>query len=223
MLAWRVFRTQFNVPRNRPVPSNHAINTWVANFEVSGSTPKKRGGSQKTVRTPENIESVRESFERSPHRSAVRHATTLGITPRSVQRILHNDLHYHPYKIQIVQALNTRDYGTRVRFCQETLDLIGEYEDLVNNIWMSNEAHFHLSGFVNKQNFRYWSHANPRTLHEKPLHSQKVTVWCAMLASGIIGPYFLRMSLVMQLLLMRTAMWKCCKISSPHNSPFSCE
>jgi len=178
------------VPRNRPVPSNHAINTWVANFEVSGSTSKKTGGSQKTVRTPEDIERVREAFERSPCRSAVRHATTLGITPRSVRRILHNDLHYHPYKIQIVQALNTCDYGARVGFCQEMLDLISEDEDLVKNIWMSDEAHFHVSGFVNKQNFRYWSQANPRALHEKPLHSQKVTVWCAVSASGIIGPYF---------------------------------
>jgi len=33
------------------------------------------------------------------------------------------------------------------------LDLIGEDKALVNNIWMSDEAHFHLSGFVNKQNF----------------------------------------------------------------------
>jgi len=188
--ARRVFRAHFNVPRNQPVPSDHAIKTWVANFEVSGSTSKKRGGSQKTVRTPENIGRVREAFDRSPRRSAVRHATTLGITPRSVRRILHNDLHYHPYKIQIVQALNTRDYGARVRFCQEMLDLIGEDEDLVNNMWMSDEAHFHVSGFVNKQNFRYWSQANPRALHEKPLHSPKVTVWCAISASGIIGPYF---------------------------------
>ena len=70
------------------------------------------------------------------------------------------------------------------------LDLIGEDEDLVSNIWMNDEAHFHVSGFVNKQNFRYWSQANPRELHEKPLHSQKVTVLCAMSASGIIGPYF---------------------------------
>ena len=132
--ARRVFRAHFNVPLNRPVPSDHAIKTWVANFEGSGSTSKKRGGSKKTVRTPENIRRVREAFDRSPRRSAVRHATTLGITPRSVQRILHNDLHYHPYKIQIVQTLNTRDYGARVRFCQEMLDLIGEDEDLVNNV-----------------------------------------------------------------------------------------
>jgi len=149
---------------------------------------KKEVAVKKTVRTPENIERVREAFERSPRRSAVRYATTLGITPRSVRRILHNDLHYHLYKIQIIQALNTRDYGARVRFCQEMLDLIDE--DLVNSIWMSDEAHFHVSGFVNKQNFRYWSQANPRALHKKPLHSQKVTVWCAMSALGIIGPYF---------------------------------
>jgi len=188
--AQRMFRTNFNVPCNSLVPSNHAMKTWVANFEVSGSTSKKRGGSQKTVRTPENIERVREAFERSPRQSAMRHATTLGITRRSVQRILHNDLHYNLYKIQIIQALNTQDYGARVCFYEEMMDLIGEDKDLVNNIWMSDEAHFHLSGFVNKQNFLYWSQANPRALHEKPLHSQKVTVWCGLSASGIIGPYF---------------------------------
>jgi len=41
------------------------MKTWVANFEVCGSTSKKRGGSQKTVQTPESIEWVREAFERS--------------------------------------------------------------------------------------------------------------------------------------------------------------
>jgi len=110
----------------------------------------------KKLLTPENIERVREAFERCPRRSDVRHATTLGIIPRSVRRTLHNDLHYHSYKIQIVLALNTRGYGARVHFCQEMLNLIGEDEDIVNNIWMSDEAHFHLSGFVNKQNLRYW-------------------------------------------------------------------
>jgi hypothetical protein len=44
---------------------------------------------------------------------------------------------------------------------------------------LSDEAHFHFSGTVNKQNFRYWSHNKPRELHQRPLHSPKVTVWCA--------------------------------------------
>ena len=55
---------------------------------------------------------------------------------------------------------------------------------------MSDEAHFHLSGFVNKQNFPYWSATNSTELHERPLHSSKVTVWCAISSFGVIGPYF---------------------------------
>jgi len=70
------------------------------------------------------------------------------------------------------------------------LNLVTEDNDRVHNLWMSDEAHFHLSGFVNKQNFRYWSERNPCNLHEKPLHSEKVTVWCAVSSRGIIGPYF---------------------------------
>jgi hypothetical protein len=43
---------------------------------------------------------------------------------------------------------------------------------------------------VNKQNFRYWSHNNPRELHHRPLHSPKVTVWCAIFQFLLWGPYF---------------------------------
>ena len=55
---------------------------------------------------------------------------------------------------------------------------------------MSDEAHFHLDGYVNKQNYRFWNTENPRNIHEKPLHAQKVTVWCGIMNSRIIGPYF---------------------------------
>jgi hypothetical protein len=48
----------------------------------------------------------------------------------------------------------------------------------------------HLSGTVNKQNFRHWAAENPRKLHARPLHSPKVTVWCTLSSIGIIGPYF---------------------------------
>ena len=43
---------------------------------------------------------------------------------------------------------------------------------------------------VNKQNFRYWSQNNPRELHQRPLHTPKVTVWCAMGSFEVWGPYF---------------------------------
>ncbi|GFY05601.1 putative DD41D transposase [Trichonephila clavipes] len=34
--------------------------------------------------------------------------------------------------------------------------------------------------------------ANPQVYVEKPLHPEKLTVWCALRAGGIIGPYFFK-------------------------------
>ncbi|GFY30598.1 hypothetical protein TNCV_3117601 [Trichonephila clavipes] len=50
----------------------------------------------------------------------------------------------------------------------------------------SDEAHFWLNGYVNKQNFRIWSEANPQVYVETPLHPEKLTVWCALWAGGIL-------------------------------------
>ena len=35
------------------------------------------------------------------------------------------------------------------------------------SLLMTDEIHFHLNGFVNIQNFRYWGMENPRILNEK--------------------------------------------------------
>ncbi|GFW57961.1 hypothetical protein TNCV_1419081 [Trichonephila clavipes] len=56
----------------------------------------------------------------------------------------------------------------------------------------SDEAHFWLNGYVNKQNCRIWSEANPQVYVETPLHPEKLSVWCALWAGGIIGPYFFK-------------------------------
>jgi hypothetical protein len=51
---------------HQPMPARPRFET----SEATGSTVKKKGGSVKTVRTPQNIAVVREATERSPHRSA---------------------------------------------------------------------------------------------------------------------------------------------------------
>lgn len=189
--ARREFRRHYNLKRHDRVPSAHAINTWIHSFEETGSAMKKKPpGRTRTVRTPENIESVRAAVIRSPHRSVRRHAVSLQLHSSSVRRILVEDLQYHPYKLQIVQELKPNDHLMRRQFCERILEKINEDDEFVNNLWMSDEAHFHLNGFVNKQNFRYWAEGNPTQLHQRPLHSKKVTVWCAMSSYGLIGPYF---------------------------------
>ncbi|GFV96265.1 transposable element Tc3 transposase [Trichonephila clavipes] len=64
--------------------------------------------------------------------------------------------------------------------------------DFHKRILFRDEAHFWLNGYVNKQNCRIWSEANPQVYVETPLHSEKRTVWCALWAGGIIGPYFFK-------------------------------
>ncbi|GFT70755.1 hypothetical protein TNCV_2490931 [Trichonephila clavipes] len=55
-----------------------------------------------------------------------------------------------------------------------------------------DEAHFWLNGYVNKQNCRIWSEANPQVYVETPFYPEKLTVWCALWAGGIMGPYFFK-------------------------------
>ncbi|GFV61367.1 HTH_48 domain-containing protein [Trichonephila clavipes] len=50
----------------------------------------------------------------------------------------------------------------------------------------SDEAHFWLNGYVNKQNYRIWSEANPQVYVKTPLHPEKLTVWCALWAGGVL-------------------------------------
>jgi hypothetical protein len=44
-----------------------------------------------------------------------------------------------------------------------------------NNVWFSDEAHFHLYGVVNKQ---IWDFG--RVIHEKAHHASRITVWAAI-------------------------------------------
>ena len=111
----RLFRREFNVPRHDAVPSSNTIKLWIRNLRETASAPKKPPGSVRKARTPENIESVRRAVIRSPLRSVRRHAIVLGLSSRSVRRILHQKLHFHSYKM-IVQQLKELDFEYRRNF-----------------------------------------------------------------------------------------------------------
>ncbi|GFW51485.1 hypothetical protein TNCV_4211631 [Trichonephila clavipes] len=60
------------------------------------------------------------------------------------------------------------------------------FPPLVEYLYKRDEAHFWLNGYVNKQNCRIWSEAIPQVYVETPLHPEKLTVWCALWAGGIL-------------------------------------
>ena len=55
---------------------------------------------------------------------------------------------------------------------------------------MSDEAHFYLGGYVNKQNCRIWGSENLKMIIEQPLYPQCVIACCGFWAGRINGPYF---------------------------------
>ncbi|GFT79820.1 putative transposable element [Trichonephila clavipes] len=78
------------------------------------------------------------------------------------------------------------------RFVERAQNEIAVVPDFHKRILFSDEAHFWLNGYVNKQNCRIWREANPQVYAETSLHPKKLTVWCALWAGGIIGPYFFK-------------------------------
>ncbi|GFY01783.1 hypothetical protein TNCV_1467751 [Trichonephila clavipes] len=73
-------------------------------------------------------------------------------------------------------AIHQNDHQARRRFVEWAQNEIVVVPDFHKRILFSDEAHFWLNGYVNKQNCRIWSEANPQVYVETPLHPEKLTV-----------------------------------------------
>ncbi|GFX85143.1 transposable element Tc3 transposase [Trichonephila clavipes] len=93
---------------------------------------------------------------------------------------------------QVGLGIHQNDHQARRRFVEWAQNEIAIVPDLHKRILFIDKAHFWLNGYVNKQNCRIWSEANPQVYVETPLHPETLTVWCALWAGGIIGPYFFK-------------------------------
>lgn len=169
-------------------PSEPAIKNLVEKFESTGSVQNARTSTHtRSGRSTENIADVSDSVADQPNLSIRRRSQQLGISRSTTWRILHKDLALKAYKVELVQELKPADHSQRRNFADFIIEHGAEFAE---KIIFSDEAHFHLNGYVNKQNCRIWASENPRVIVEKPLHPTRVTVWCGLWAGGVIGPYF---------------------------------
>ncbi|GFX38541.1 DUF4817 domain-containing protein [Trichonephila clavipes] len=174
-------------------PSEQLIRLTMERFRttftlIDNSHPQRR----RTVRTEEAIATVERSIDEDPNESIRHRAQELDLCPSTLWKILRKDLGLRAYKIQLVEELKPNDHQARRRFVEWAQNEIAVVPDFHKRILFSDEAHFWLNGYVNKQNCRIWSEANPQVYVETPLHPEKLTVWCALWAGGIIGPNFVK-------------------------------
>ena len=81
-------------------------------------------------------------------------------------------------------------YTPEQRFAKWACDRLTEDADFgkKKKIIFSDQAHFDLGGYVNKQNSYIWGTENPQPFIEKPTRPNRGTVWCGFWSRGIIGP-----------------------------------
>lgn len=166
-----------------------ALRHTVELFDETGGVTRRKGSGRPTKRTPDVLENVRQIMAEAPSTSLRRLSQRIDLPYTTTRNILKADLKLFPYKVTSVHQILPADMPLRERYCQWFLNAFPEDNDL-NNVFFSDEAWFHLSGYVNSQNMRIWSAENPYAFRETPLHPQKLGVWIGLSRRRLVGPIF---------------------------------
>ena len=137
---------------------------------------------RRSAHSVEHVDAVRESVLWSPRKSTRRLSAETSIPRSSVHRIQIADLHLFPFKIQSQSKLTAHQQAKKLEFAQWFSGRLGTNDTFLRKHHMTDEYHAHLSGKVNKQNFRYWGTENPSNeiVDESPRSELKVIVWVAI-------------------------------------------
>ncbi|GFX07096.1 hypothetical protein TNCV_1556991 [Trichonephila clavipes] len=110
----------------------------------------------------------------------------LGLHPVSGLPYQDNGMISNFGKFKFGLAIHQNDHQARRRIVEWAQNKIAVVPDFQKRILFSDEAHFWLNGYVNKQNCRICTEVNPQVYVETPLHPEELTVWCALWAGGIL-------------------------------------
>ena len=91
-------------------------------------------------------------------------AQELRLSQTSTWGILRKDLGLFPYKVQLTQELKPNDHLHRRQFADWAREQLEIDSDFGKKIIFTDEAHFWLNDFVNKQNCRIWGERNPQEI-----------------------------------------------------------
>ena len=141
-------------PRSRP--STRVITRIVNNFEENHTLlDRKKVLHKRPVRTPEKIQAARRHVEQNPKIPLRRRSQPLNVSRTSLQRILTVDLKLHPYKIKLIQRLKPVNHEMRCRFVNWSHQKLGENPEFSKFVILSDDTHFQMDAYVNKENCRY--------------------------------------------------------------------
>jgi hypothetical protein len=148
-----------------------------------------------SVLTPGILQDNQTAITIPPHKSLLKLSAQMGISLGSAHTAARKMLKFYPYQMQDFHELIPGDYAKRVNYCRWFKNLIRGNIGVLDQVLFTDEAWFHLSGYVNSQNYRIWRTETPHNYTETALHPQKIGVWYAISRRRIIGPLFFETSI----------------------------
>ena len=171
------------------LPHRNAVRALVNKFRETGSVHDASRSGRPTILTEQKVNVISEAMSQSPTKSMRRLSQQVNVSVGTAHAAVRKALSLYPYRVTCQHELKDTDFEKRLQFCHWFKEHLNE-DEMLDKTFFSDEAWFHLSGYVSSQNSRVWSSENPHEFVEKPLHSLKVGVWCAMSRRRVIGPIF---------------------------------
>ena len=186
--ALRSYKTKHNLVHDPCTAS--AISKLIKKFETEFTLHD----SPKSGRTKSLLDERLNKVENAIATTSNEHGSTslrrlsneTGISKSTIHRILKNEMHMYPYKIQMLQEIKDHDLTARLQFAS----WINDNEARISNVLWSDEAYFHLNGDVSRYHCRIWSLNKPTNYLTRGLHPAKICVWFGFTSKFKLEPYF---------------------------------
>jgi hypothetical protein len=114
----------------------------------------KKQKHKRQVLTEEKVDDIRARLEHTPRKSLKHPAQETGVS-KSNARTATQLLNLRPYKAIVIHVLQPHNPASKVHFCNSFLQSVIEGEIDPQLTFISDEAWFHLQGYINTQNNYY--------------------------------------------------------------------
>ena len=202
----RAFGTKFLPNNPRKVPKNVQFQRVIDRFQKTASPMSKDSKGNKAT-SEEDIQAVREFFERNPKAHIRGAMAVLGFSYGTIWRILRKNLKFHPYRPHTSQLLSPANKEKRLEACNFFLTFTKEQLEKV--LW-SDEKWFVLHQAPNRKNDVVWGPAETRNVVAcKKAHGAKVMAWVGIVNGKVLPVHWFQANVdsPAYLDMLRTMVW----------------
>ena len=136
---------------NRNHPSPRCIRLIVTKFKAPVTVAdRQQHGWSRTVRSIDNVESVRQDVTHSPQKSVIWRSEELQISKTALWCILRENLKCYPYTFQLVQKIGQNDYEKRLKFALSFIQIFQQERKIVLRWWLMKHISIWIVSLINR-------------------------------------------------------------------------